>query len=226
MAPPDETFNTSYVGLRPDICSRVPEGAVRILDVGASDGTLGAFLLDQRPGREVYGIENDSEMAEVASKRLTGIHTGDVETLDWSAVKADGPYDCIIFADVLEHLREPLSVLRSAADALAPGGTVILSVPNIRHISAAWSIFGSGTFPQRSRGLFDRTHLRWFTTRNARELCSSAGLHVDEVGYNFRLLDRAGGKINDFVAVQLWLRSIPVIRELLAYQIVITARAR
>ncbi|MEM6991608.1 MAG: class I SAM-dependent methyltransferase [Myxococcota bacterium] len=219
-------FNRSYVGLRREIWSRVPEGADRILDVGASDGTLGSFLLDQRQGREVFGVEGDAAMAATAATRLTGVHHGDVDALDWENVGNAGAFDCMIFADILEHLRDPWSALASACGRLAPGGTVVISVPNIRHASAAWSIFVAGSFPRRSRGVFDDTHLRWFTPRDARALCDQAGLRVTAVDYNFRWFDRVGGIVNRIVSAQRWLRYVPIARDLLAYQVVLVATKR
>lgn len=217
-------FNKSYVGLRREIWTRVPEQAVRIVDVGASDGTLGAFLLEQKPGRQVYGVEGDPAMAKTAAQRLTGVTQGNVETLDWEAL-ADGElFDCMIFADILEHLRDPWATLQAAAKRLAPGGTMVISLPNIRHVSAAWSIFVAGSFPRRSRGVFDDTHLRWFTPRDARALCADAGLRVTRTDYNFRWFDRVGGIVNRVVGPQRWLRYVPVARDFLAYQIVLVAQ--
>lgn len=221
--PEHEEVNPSYVLLRHDIAERVPVSADRILDVGAADGTLGAFLLAQRPGREVHGIEADPTLAATAASRLTSLLTGDAETVDWARFDADGPFDCAVLGDVLEHLRDPGAVLAAVAERVAPGGTVVVSVPNIRHVSAWWSIFVRGSFPRRSRGLFDATHLRWFTRRDTVELLRAAGLHVTGVGFNLRLLDRPGGRVNAWVGRQAWVARVPLLRELLGYQVLVTA---
>lgn len=219
-------LNASYVGLRREIWTRVPESADRILDVGASDGTLGAFLLEQKAGREVFGVEMDEGMAARAADRLTGVFQGDVESLDWGSVGGEGSFDCMIFADVLEHLVDPWSALRDAAARLSSGGRMVISLPNIRHVSAWWSIFVAGTFPRRTRGVFDETHLRWFTPRDARALCNSAGLQVESIDYNFRFFDKVGGLVNRAVAMQRWMKWVPGMRDVLAYQIVIVASRR
>lgn len=215
--------NPSYVLLRHDIVERVPLSADRILDVGAADGTLGAFLLEQRPGREVHGIEADAHLANTAASRLTSLHTGDVEAVDWARFDGGRPFDCAVLGDVLEHLRDPDAVLQAVAERIAPGGTVIVSVPNIRHVSAWWSIFVRGSFPRRSRGLFDATHLQWFTRRDTEALVRGAGLRVTGVGYNLRVLDRPGGRVNEWVARQRWITRVPLLRELLGYQVLVTA---
>jgi 2-polyprenyl-3-methyl-5-hydroxy-6-metoxy-1,4-benzoquinol methylase len=218
-----QAFNPSYVLLRDDIVSRIPYGARRILDVGAADGTLGAHLLEARPDREVHGVESDAAMAAVASQRLSSARHADAEELDWDAVGGPGPFDCIVFADVLEHMREPGDVLARAVGRLAEDGIVVLSVPNIRHASAIWSIVVRGTFPRRARGLFDETHLRWFTTRDIVAMCSGVGLAVSEIELNLRLFDAPGGKVNDWVGRQRWLGGVPLLRQFLGYQIVVSA---
>jgi hypothetical protein len=54
-------------------------------------------------------------------------------------------------------------LLRLLRPLLSPSACLIVSLPNIRHISALYSIFFSGSFPRRQRGIFDDTHWRWFT---------------------------------------------------------------
>lgn len=215
--------NPSYVLLRRDIADRVPSSADRILDVGAADGTLGAFLLAQRPGREVHGVEADAALSATAATRLTSLCAGDAETVDWTRFDDDGPFDCVVLGDVLEHLREPGAVMRAIAGRVAPGGTVIVSVPNIRHVSALWTIFVRGSFPRRPRGLFDATHLRWFTRRDAVDMVVAAGLRVVDVDHNLRLFDRPGGRVNTWVAGRRRIARVPLLRELLGYQVIVTA---
>lgn len=221
-----EDINTAYVGLRREIHELVPFEADQILDLGASDGTLGAFLLAQKPGRSVVGVELDDAMSSVASGRLTHVLSVDIEGLDWTKVSERGFFDCIVLADVLEHLHDPWTTLRKASSLLAEDGKVIISVPNIRHVSAFWSIYVGGSFPRRDRGIFDRTHLRWFTSRNVLDLCHEAGLRVDRLSYPLRVTDDPGGLINRVVSRQRWITSIPFVRELLGYQVVVVASLR
>jgi trans-aconitate methyltransferase len=75
----------------------------------------------------------------------------------------DGLFDLIIANDVIEHLVDTQKFFEACATKLAPHGTLIMSVPNIRNIRTIYYIFAKGTFPRLPSGLFDRTHLRWFT---------------------------------------------------------------
>jgi hypothetical protein len=69
-------------------------------------------------------------------------------------------------------------------------------LPNIRHVSALTSIFCSGTFPRRDRGLFDRTHLHWFTFRDACALLNENGLELLAFYQGLRWGDVGGGRLN------------------------------
>ncbi len=87
------------------------------------------------------------------------------------------PFDVVMFADVLEHLADPFSLLCIAKTALAPAGSIVASVPNTAHWSVRSDLF-RGRFEYRKWGIMDATHLRWFTSSSLRFLFESAGLSV------------------------------------------------
>ncbi len=196
----------------------VPPDATTLLDVGCSVGALGAELKKSRD-ITVYGIEMDTEMAAIASGQLDQVVCGNAETLDFAELIGESGVDCIIFADILEHLTDPWRVLRDAVDHLTETGTVIISIPNIRHFTALVNLMFRGDWPRRDRGLFDATHLRWFTLKNLRELCAQAGLTIADVRRSYRILDRPND-LNRFACLLGWWP----FREFVAYQYVIVAR--
>jgi hypothetical protein len=75
-------------------------------------------------------------------------------------------------------MRDPWGTLAATAALLAPGARVIASIPNIAHWSARLALLG-GRFAYAESGLFDATHLRFFTRRSARELAERAGYRVE-----------------------------------------------
>ena len=89
----------------------------------------------------------------------------------------DGGVDVVLCADVLEHLRDPWDTLAWLRTLLAPGGRAVISVPNVAHWTARRELL-RGRFPYAQHGLFDRTHLRFFTRESARELAHRAGFAV------------------------------------------------
>ncbi|HEY8583659.1 MAG TPA: methionine biosynthesis protein MetW [Capillimicrobium sp.] len=146
----------------------VPRGA-RVLDVGCAEGYLAAELLAR--GCEVVGLEPDARAAAAARARGVEVLELDVETVPLAAAR----FDVVVFADVLEHLRDPVAVLRQARAA----GRAVVSVPNIAHWTGRRALL-RGRFPREDFGLFDRTHLRFYTRASARELAREAGFRVVE----------------------------------------------
>jgi len=212
-------LNPSYVGPREDILAMLPDRLSRFLDVGCSVGTLGEAVKQQR-GAWVTGIEMDEPMARLARERIDRVIVSDVEGLDLAACAIDGAFDCICFADVLEHLCDPWKALqRMTEKLLAPGGSVVASIPNIRHHSTIANLIFRGYWPYRDRGIHDRTHMRFFTLRNIVELFESAGLRVEKVSRNYRLIERPS-RINRIAPAF----ALPGLREFLAFQYLIRAR--
>jgi 2-polyprenyl-3-methyl-5-hydroxy-6-metoxy-1,4-benzoquinol methylase len=155
----------------------VPDGA-RVLDVGCATGYLAAELA--RRGCAVVGVEADPAAAERARDHCDAVVVGDVEA---AATRTDAaahaPFDIVLCADVLEHLRDPWDVLSWARTLLADDGRAVVSLPNIAHWTARRELL-RGRFPQADHGLFDRTHLRFFTRTTAKDLAARAGFALLE----------------------------------------------
>lgn len=214
----------SYTTPRPDVAALVPAGARAILDVGCSNGALGRSLMAQVPGRVLCGIEADASFIAEAQREFELLVHADLNLLDWDAALAGRRFDCIIFADVLEHLVDPLRSLDQARAHLAPGGVLVVSLPNVRHLSALAAIFVGGRFPRRERGIFDRTHLRWFTIADGHALLAEAGLQVTAMNQALRWGDRGGGRMNRLLnRLPGPLRRWGPLRELLTYQFTLRA---
>jgi len=154
----------------------VPEGA-SVLEVGPGDGVLSRWL---KQAKQCYtvGVESVSEAADLARDAFDHIIVGSIENSQVVAQAGEyAPFDVIIFADVLEHLVDPWSVLRQMRSLLSPRGRVLLSVPNIAHWTVRLNLL-FGRFDYSDGYLMDRTHLRWFTHRSAREMAYNAGYRV------------------------------------------------
>ena len=148
-----------------------------VLDVGCATGDLAVAL--KARGCTVSGIELDPEAAGKARPKLDRLVVADLETTPLEEAFAGSSFDRIVFADVLEHLREPAAVLRSALGVLAPDGEVIISAPNVAHGALRLALLG-GRWRYTELGLLDRTNLRFFTLESLVELLSSAGLVIRE----------------------------------------------
>ena len=204
----------AYERARPEILDHVPHRARRVLDLGCATGTTGAAL-KQRQDVEVVGVEREPEYAREAAQRLDRVVTGDLEQLDPGAL---GRFDALIAADVLEHLVDPWTTLRAYARTLNPGGTAVVSLPNVGH----WSTYAhllAGRWPRRPEGIFDATHLRWFTLRDATELLAQADLQTHTVVRRGWIAWR--GSRADVLAPPLL--KVPGIRTLVTFQHVLAA---
>jgi 2-polyprenyl-3-methyl-5-hydroxy-6-metoxy-1,4-benzoquinol methylase len=154
----------------------------RVLDVGCGSGVLGARLRER--GATVWGIDAASDIAELAERRLDRFVLADVDDATSLGEALDGErFDTIVFADVLEHLPDPIGTLRGYLRLLAPGGAVLVSVPNV----AVWNVRAGlliGRFRYTATGTLDRTHLRFFTQENLRRALAEAGLRVERIDVN------------------------------------------
>jgi 2-polyprenyl-3-methyl-5-hydroxy-6-metoxy-1,4-benzoquinol methylase len=148
---------------------------VKILDVGTAGGYLGKVWTGQ--GHSVTGVEFDAATAEKAMIYYDAFHVADLETFAFPYRRA---FDYIVFADVLEHLRDPAAVLRRCMPALKDGGKIIVSVPNVANWIVRLSLL-CGKFDYMDRGILDRTHLRFFTLRSLQELMGEVSCEVLDV---------------------------------------------
>ena len=207
----------AYENPRPDVQALVPASARRVLDLGCSSGALGAAL-KARQGCEVVGVEADPDYAADAEARLDEVVVADLEGFDPTWL---GRFDCVVAADVLEHLRDPWAVLARCAETLDPGAHAVISLPNVRYWETFWQL-AKGNWPRRPEGIFDATHLRWFTLADARALLEQAGLEPLRESRRMRL--RPSGWRHDERLQRL--EHVRVIRAFLAFQHVILARRR
>jgi 2-polyprenyl-3-methyl-5-hydroxy-6-metoxy-1,4-benzoquinol methylase len=150
----------------------------RVLDVGCATGYLAQVL--QAFGNTVSGVEYEAAAAEEARPHLVDLVIGDLETLDLVAELGEARFDVVVFGDVLEHLRDPLPVLRQARRLLAPAGSVVISVPNIAHGDVRLSLL-KGRFEYGKLGLLDETHTRFFTRDSLEAFVRDAGFAAVDI---------------------------------------------
>ena len=144
----------------------------RLLDVGAADGLLSRHLTER--GWRVTGLEADADAAQAGAGHCERMIVAD---LNQETPEVGGPFDAIVYGDVLEHLVDPGRVLATLGRSLRLDGVAVVSVPNVAHLWMRLSLL-AGRFDYADRGILDRTHLRFFTRRSLRALLHEAGLRV------------------------------------------------
>lgn len=114
-------------------------------------------------------------MASAAREALDSVVSGDFQSMPLPFPEAT--FDCMIFADILEHLVDPAAALRRIRPLLGPNGVIVCSIPNIRHYTVFLQLALHG-WEYRDFGLFDRTHLRFFSLTTMHELFAHAGFQA------------------------------------------------
>lgn len=172
-----DATSTYYCNCRSDVLDLLADDVGRVLDVGCGEGATGAELLRTGRAEWVDGIELMPAAAEQARRHYRTVAVGHLDRVDRSSLASD--YDTMMCNDVLEHVADPWSVLRMLTeDHVRPGGTVIVSVPNVQCVEVVLPLLG-GRFEYGDDGVLDRTHLRFFTRSSGRELVEAAGLVIE-----------------------------------------------
>jgi 2-polyprenyl-3-methyl-5-hydroxy-6-metoxy-1,4-benzoquinol methylase len=192
-----------------------------VLDVGSSTGYLAEILVER--GCRVTGIEIDPKAARQAEEHCERVIVGDVESLDLGDELDEGSFDVIVFGDVLEHLKDPLQVLRRLKPFLGPRGYVVASIPNIAHGSVRLALM-QGKFQYHSLGLLDNTHLRFFTRESLEQLFKDASLLITELRRTTRGIFATEIEMDRELVTEEMLQLVHRDPEGLTYQFVLTAQ--
>lgn len=179
----------------------IPKGS-KVLDVGCSTGNFGVYL-EREKNCKVTGIDIDSEDIRIAKKKISRAYVMDINS---DSVDKLGLFDVVIFADVIEHLENPSSTLSQVAKKLLKtGGKICFSIPNMAHVSVRIDLL-AGSFPYKSRGLLDKTHLHFYDFNEVNNVFNNAGLTIKYMKptimeypeeYSKSLLRSLGLKTND-----------------------------
>jgi predicted TPR repeat methyltransferase len=204
------------------LIKRYSNGSGTLIDLGAAGGELGSALRGKFQHR--IGFEYDVDRIGELRKHFDQAVIADLETIQ----RLPAHTGTIVLADILEHLRDPSTLLECVRKSLSSHGHVFISVPNIANITVRLGLL-FGIFEYRERGILDSSHLRFYTMRSIKRQISRAGFRIVAIrgssvpirlilpGWpNFLL--RIGERILTWIT-RIW-------RGLFAYQIIIVAQRR
>lgn len=200
-----------------DILPALPTECGRVLEIGCGAGATLAWLR-KRPGTtHTTGVEIFPEAAQRAVEYLDEVHCLDFERqvapAHWD------PFDTILCLDVLEHMVDPWRVLhRLATDHLRPGGTLIVTLPNVRHHTVVLPLLLRGRWEYQEAGIMDRTHLRFFSRASALALMRHPALNApycSPIGFEKNTLKRVLNRL-----------TLRYFEELITSQYLLSARKR
>jgi len=192
------------------LLSLVPGNADKIFDIGCAGGGLTKRFVKE--GREVVGVDRDSQAIEKAKENLTSVFLADISQFEIPYAKKY--FDCILYADILDCFPEPLEILKKHRESLCDQGVVVASFANIRYYKAIIRLVFGGTWDYTDGGILWRGHLRFFTLTNIKELFEAAGYEIIEIKRN---IVAAGGfkflnylffnKLKDFFTYQYFIKA-------------------
>jgi len=171
----------------------------KVLEIGPASGYVTRAL--RRRGCDVTCVENDAKAARAARKYASRMIFGDIETLNLGKRLRQERYDVIVLGDVLEHLKDPASVLKRLGPYLRRSGYVVATVPNIAHGSVRLLLL-DGIFDPQPNGILDFTHLHFYTRKTLQELFRDSG-------YAVRVLKEIRAPISEALNLRLELGEYP-----------------
>ena len=216
----------SYQNARKDVLSLIEKDGI-ILDVGCNNGSSGNYYKKNiNSNATVYGVDYNPEAIQEAKICLDNAEVLNLNDLD-SCIKycsSLNEIDTLIFADVLEHLIDPLGVLNLFSSKISKGGHVIISIPNSGFYLSYINLI-SGKWPRNERGIYDKTHTTIFLRNNLSELIPN-GFELCTLKRNLRLLEGRvyTSRFDRFILPLIG--AIPIIRELFTFQYIIKIEKR
>jgi len=148
-----------------------------ILDVGCGYGLLSKKLKKTFPKLDFYGIEHSKE-ASRSSQKILKLLQCNIEDIALIKRKLKTQkFDVIIFSDVLEHLYDPVDIIKSYQSFLNQDGTIVVTVPNIANIFSRLALL-FGYFNYNETGVMDKTHIRFFNKQNLKQLAKESNLKI------------------------------------------------
>lgn len=162
---------------RLEMLAFVPDGTRTSLEVGCGAGKFSSNLATR--GIECWGIEPEGAAYEEALKNgvkcLPGLFQDQLDNLPKNY------FDIVVFNDVLEHMSDPWEALNITKSLLREGGHVVASIPNILYFPAFVDLLITRDLKYTAGGIFDKTHLRFFTRKSMIDLFESCGFVIEKI---------------------------------------------
>jgi SAM-dependent methyltransferase len=151
----------------------------QVLELGCATGYMTNYLTHELHC-QVVGVD--------ISAKVHATIAGDLNHADtWKKIKSHGRFDTVLASNVIEHLTDTMYQLKQIRSVLKPGGRLVIVVPNICWWRSRWKLL-RGSWGYDQYGLWDETHVRWFSLPSIRKNLVEAGFVIEDEAY-----DPAGG---------------------------------
>lgn len=170
------THNKKFVNIIDKLTSAGVKG--NLLDVGCSHGEF--MFLAKKKGFVVFGVEPNARTAHIARNNGLEVFCGTLE----EARFADNYFSVIYLGDIIEHVPDPLALLKECERILKPDGVLVIVTPNTNcfwvkatHIMCQWSKFPWSV-------LIPPYHIYLFSDTNIRPCVQKYHFTVNEIMYH------------------------------------------
>lgn len=183
-----QTQHTSYNGARVDLLEldHFNFNNKTILDVGCYQGANAKYIKERYDNVRYIGLEGNVEAVANVFSDVDEIYQVDLDNMDFMFL-TDMNIDFIILGDVIEHLKNPDTFMAKIRNIIHQNTILLVSIPNIQYYETFLQLL-FGNFPKRERGLFDRTHLHWFTHKEFKNMIKN-DYEIIKFSRSFRLVD-------------------------------------
>ncbi len=157
----------------------------RLLDIGAAAGYLAEGMTQS--GWTTVGVEPNDTMAALGRSRGMDVRTGSAEALLGEFTSPDQKFDAVSMIQVIAHLGDPLSVIGTAADALNPGGLLLIETWDRASVSA--KVFGKKWHEYSPPSV-----VHWFTRKELDGVVARKGFTKVDSGRYPKMITAAHGR--------------------------------
>jgi 2-polyprenyl-3-methyl-5-hydroxy-6-metoxy-1,4-benzoquinol methylase len=222
QTPPNNVANEHVVAL-------IPKDAKKIIEIGCSWGSIAREYKKINPKSYFIGCEIVPAFAERARLVCDEVRILDIDRVKQNWFDEHSNCDTWVFADVLEHLRDPWQLIGNIRKVIPENGCIIACIPNAQHWSTIARLV-TGNFRYTDQGLMDRTHIRWFTRKTIIEMFHQNGFNISDVICRYSTsrdneMERAGLLERICQVTNLYdIDSKETINDILPFQYVVRAR--
>ncbi len=165
----------------------IPTGS-NVLEIGCATGYMGEYLVQEKQCR-FFGVEADKGQADAAIKRGLNVVSGTIDNANITDklkqhIDKYGPFQIIFMSQVIEHIAIPEQTLESLKQWMTPDCDMVISTCSIAHWRCRFRLL-RGIWKYEDYGIFDQSHLRFFTINSFKELLQQCGFTVVDFGYEF-----------------------------------------